>query len=232
LEEEFSAAEFVRRSTVVIKELIKKGKIPVFAGGTGLYVKALIDGLFPSPAKDNDLRHQLESEASALGTGYLYNILKEKDPDSASLIHANDLRRIIRALEVYYLTGVPISEHKKNTRGIKDDYEIVYAGLSMGRELLYKTIDERVDKMFEDGLVEEVKKVIGSKLSMTAGLALGIREVRGFLEGEYPENTARELLKQNTRRYAKRQLTWFGADKRIRWFDEGKSVIDHCRACL
>jgi len=227
-EEEYNAARFSEEASAIIKDIIKRDKVPILAGGTGLYVRALIDGLFPSPPKDNLLRERLERKVLE-GPLLLHKELEEKDPESAAKIHPNDSRRIIRALEIYYLTGVPKSVHAKNTKGIGDEYEVVKAGIDPGRAELYRRIDERVDKMFCAGIVDEVQCLRKRKLSITASMALGIGEVSDHLEGKCSLDEAKELLKKNTRRYSKRQMTWFGADKRIRWFSDGEGVISYCR---
>ncbi len=227
-EKEYSAAEFSKRAAKLIKNIAKKGKTPIIVGGTGLYVKALIDGLFPSPKKNLDLRKNLESEAGKYGSASLYDKLKEIDPTSSHNIHPNDTRRIIRALEIYYSTGIPVSVHKKNTKGIKDFYEIVELGLNIPRQVIYKKINARVEKMFNDDVVKEVKSLLKCHLSITANSAIGIKEIKGYLDGEYSSLEAKELIKKNTRNYAKRQLTWFRRDKRIKWFSDGKSLISYC----
>ncbi|MCK4463150.1 MAG: tRNA (adenosine(37)-N6)-dimethylallyltransferase MiaA [Candidatus Omnitrophica bacterium] len=228
-DKEYSAAEFSKRAAKLIKNIIKKRKTPIVVGGTGLYVKALVDGLFPSPKKDLDLRKNLESEAARYGSAFLYDELKEIDPEASHNIHPNDTRRIIRALEIYYSTGIPISVHKKNTKGIKDFYEIAQLGLNIPRQELYKKINARVEKMFRDGLVRETKALFESNLSITAKSAIGIKEIRDYLGGKYNLKETKETLKKNTRRYAKRQSTWFKRDKRIKWFSDGKSLINYCR---
>jgi len=228
-EYEFSAAEFIRKAQNIICDLIKRNKVPVLTGGTGLYIKTLIDGLFPSPGKDMILRKKLEDKAKKHGSGVLHKILSDKDPDTAAGIHPNDTRRIIRALEIYYLTGIPMTVHKQKTVGIKELYDVMLFGIHIPRTELYERIDRRVEKMFRDGLIPEVKKCLTYRLSITARSALGIKEIQGYLNKEYSLRDAREMLKQNTRKYAKRQMTWFRADKRIRWFSEGKGIIDYCR---
>ena len=229
-EEEYSAAGFVNNAKPLIEGMIEKGKIPIIVGGTGLYVKALIDGLFPSPPKDERFRKKMEDKVKKHGPAALHEELKRKDPDTAKKIHSNDIRRIIRALEILELTGIPMSEHKPNTRGIAEEYEIILLGLNMPRKYLYEKINDRIEKMFKDGVVEEVRQLLKKhKLSKTAGSALGIKELSGYIKRQYGLKEAVELLKRNTRRYAKKQLTWFRSDKRIRWFDEGKSLISYCR---
>jgi len=219
---EYSVAQFRKNAFKYIKRITRKKKIPVIVGGSGLYMKALIDGLFPSPKKDIKLREHLKKESEKKGPNHLYSKLKEIDPQTASTIHPNDLRRIIRALEVYYLTGQALSMHKKKTKGITSDFDIYIFGLNMARNSLYEKINQRTDHMFRRDLINEVKKLSKKKLSITARASLGYKEIQGYLTRQYDLDEAKELLKKNTRRFAKRQLTWFRAEKRIRWIDLDK----------
>ncbi len=223
---EYSAAEFRKRALRLIESILKRKRVPIIAGGTGLYMKSLLDGLFSSPEKDIRFRKKLEKEAKSKGSQHLYSKLEKIDPDSARKIHPNDIRRIIRALEVYYLTGVSISQQKKKAVGIASKYDCLIFGLNMPRDVLYKKIDDRVEKMFDDGIVKEIKMIYKKKLSMTAKASLGYKEITGFLKKEYGLPEAKELLKRNTRRLAKKQLTWFRADKRINWIDVDKKGIE------
>lgn len=224
--EEYSAAEFVKRASSLIDEIIERKRLPIVVGGSGLYIKALIDGLFPAPKKDSVFRKGLESEARNSGINRLYDRLKRTDPETASKIHPNDLRRITRALEIFHLTGIPISEHKKKTKGINRHFIINIYGLIRPRGVLYKRIEERVDRMLEDGLIKEVRHIRMRKPSLTAEASLGYKEVLGFLDKRYSLQDAAELIKKNTRRFAKRQLIWFKADRRIRWIDLEKGSQD------
>jgi len=231
-EDEFDTAKFVRTAGQLIRDIIKREKAPILAGGTGLYAKALVDGLFPSPKKDIAFRRELERLRGLHGPGYLHGRLRSVDAESAKKIHPNDTRRIIRALEILHLTKATKTQSMERTKGLKDKYEFIKCAIALPRAELYERINIRVDAMFRRGLVKEVKGLLKRDLSLTAGSALGIREVRGYLEGAYGIEEAKELLKKNTRRYAKRQLTWFRQDKQIRWFNEGKGIIDHCQSIL
>src|SRR3989338_2710123 len=215
--EEFSVARFRGLATKAIEEIISRGKTPLLVGGSGLYVKVLIDGIFEAPTTDRELRERLQQEAEEFGTGILYRRLQEVDRDSAGKIHANDLRRIIRALEVYEKAKAPISELRKNTTGLSGKYDIRIFGLNMERAALYRKIDERVDLMFDEGLVSEARALLEGKLSLTASQALGYKEAFGYLRGEYDTEEAKRLIKRNTRHFAKRQLTWFRRDERVEW---------------
>lgn len=215
--EEFSAAQFRELAINAIEDILAKGKVPLFVGGSGLYIKVLIDGIFKGPSSDRELRARLEAEADEFGVGILYKRLKEIDGETASKVHPNDLRRIVRALEVYEKAKAPISKLKNQTQGLSAKYDIKMFGLNMDRKILYKRIDDRVEEMFSKGLVDEARGLMGQNLSLTASQALGYKEVFGFLRNEYGLDEAKRLIKRNTRRYAKRQLTWFRRDKRIEW---------------
>lgn len=208
-QKDFSAADFKKRALKAIKKIHLKKKIPIIVGGTGLYVRVLVDGLFEAPQADLKMRRRLEKLALDRGTSYLYNELLKVDPAAASKIHPNDLRRIIRALEVYQKTNQPITKLQSKTKGLRDKYQIKIFGLDIPRAVLYQRINKRVEEMFERGAVDEVQKLASLKLSQSAQQALGIKEIKGFLEEKYSLEEAKRLLKRNTRHYAKRQLTWF-----------------------
>ena len=215
--DEFSVAQFRRMAVKAIEDIIARGKTPLVVGGSGLYVKVLIDGIFEAPSTDREFRARLKQEADEFGTGILYIRLQEVDKEAASGIHPNDLRRILRALEVYEKAKAPISQLRANTVGLSDKYEVKIFGLNMERPALYKKVEERVDLMFKEGLTEEAKGLMRQKLSLTASQALGYKEIFAFLRGECDTEEAKRLVKRDTRRYAKRQITWFKADKRMEW---------------
>jgi len=217
--QEYNVARYRNEALAICDKLFKKGKIPLFVGGTGLYYSIIIDGLFPSAPEDKKIRVGLYKEAKAKGGGQLYKKLCKVDPAAAEKIHPNDTRRIIRALEVFMLTGRRISSLQKQRKGLGPEYEIKIFGLNTNRELLYKKINTRVEKMFTLGLIGEVKRLLKGKLSKTASCAIGIKELKGYFSGDYPLGEARRLIQQESRRYAKRQLTWFRKDKRIKWIN-------------
>ncbi|MDP8299982.1 MAG: tRNA (adenosine(37)-N6)-dimethylallyltransferase MiaA [Candidatus Tantalella remota] len=223
-EEEFSASRFAEAAASSVEEILFRGKVPVFVGGTGLYIKSLVDGLFPSPPRNDEIRERLEQIAAEKGTEHLHRKLREIDPDAAEKIHENDLRRVVRALEIFEATGSTMTRKKDETKGIGDNYDCRMFGLKLDRDVLYKKIEDKVDKMFEDGLVEEVKSLRERDLSITADKALGIKEVAAFLDGEMTLDEAKVELKKNTRRYAKRQLTWFRGEDRIYWVDADRTA--------
>jgi len=216
---EYNVSVFRQDALKKIKDVLAGGRLPLFVGGTGLYMSILIDGIFVFEPKNNNIRERLYKLANSYGNQYLYRRLKRVDSESASKIHLNDTKRIIRALEVFQNTGKPISNLWKQRKGLGDDYEIKIFCLNMERERLYKRIEERVEKMFAKGLVREVKKLLNSKLSKTACYAIGIKELKGFFDGVYDLEEAKRLIKRNTRLYAKRQLTWLRKDRRISWIN-------------
>ena len=219
--QEYSAFRYYKDASPKIKEILRRGKTPLIAGGTGLYMSILIDGIFKSAKPLEAIRNRLYKQAEELGSEYLYKRLKDIDPEAAAKIHPHDTKRIIRALEVFAATGQAISKLQKQRRGLGQEYDIKVFGLDMPREKLCKRIDERVEKMFNQGLVAEVKRLLKLKLSKTAAYAIGIKETKGYLDGTYDLEAAKRLVKRNTRLYAKRQLTWFRKDKRINWINIG-----------
>ncbi len=216
--ETFSAAEFRRLADEAIVAIRGHGKLPLVVGGTGLYVKALADGLFEVEEAPSTVRARLRAEAEARGPEALHARLAEVDPAAAGRIARHDLRRIVRALEVYETTGRPISEHQTEWQRPRP---CLMLGLRMPRAMLYRRIEARVDAMFDAGVVEEVKRLMdaGIEQSPTAMQAIGVAEIASALRGERTLDAARRAIKAQTRRYAKRQLTWFRKDARIRWYD-------------
>jgi len=218
---EYSAGAFIKKAASLIEDIIRRKKVPIIAGGTGLYAKGLVDGLFPSPKADLSFRNKMYDYASRYGNARLHKKLEKIDPRSARAIHPNNVRRVVRALEICHSTGRTMTELKNGTKGIADKYRIKIFALMAPRETIYSNINARVDDMFAAGVIDEVKKLSKSKLSKTARAALGYREIVGFLKNEHSLDRAKELMKRNTRRFAKRQLTWFRADRRIKWIKAG-----------
>lgn len=215
---EYDASKYCRLATNKISEIVKKGKTPLVTGGTGLYMSLLVDGIFKNKP-DEAIRRRLYESAQKHGAAPLYKKLSEVDPEAAGKIHPNDTRRIVRALEVFESTGKPISLLQKTRKGLKDKYDIRIFCLNMPRQALYKRIEGRVEKMFDQGLVEEARRLLRKNLSTTAYRAIGIREIEGHLNGAYDLNTAKQMIARNSCLYAKRQLTWFRKDKRIKWIN-------------
>jgi len=216
-EKEFNAALYRHYALKAITAILKKKKIPMFVGGTGFYAKAVLDGIFKGPGEDKKIRESLYRQAEEKGSKYLYRRLLKFDPQAAAKIHPNDLKRIIRALEVYLKTGKPISQWQKERRGLCKDYDVEIYCISLPRQELYERINRRVERMLRKGLVCEVVRLLKKGLSKTASCAIGIDEIKGYLEGRYSLEEAKDLIKKHTRQYAKRQLTWFRKDKRIIW---------------
>jgi tRNA dimethylallyltransferase len=223
--EEFNAGIFGEKGREIIEDIFSRGKIPIIVGGSGLYVKSLIDGFFEGPGADWELREMLYRKASQLGKEAIYEELKKVDPVSAEKIHPNNLKRIIRALEVYYITGKPISQMQKEIKP-EINFKTIQIGLNWDRKKLYKRIEERVDKMIKDGLIEEVKKLreLGFDKNLNSLQTVGYKEVFDYLDGLISYEQMIYLIKRNSRRYAKRQLTWFRQDKRIIWLDVDEST--------
>lgn len=218
---DFNVSAYRGRAIKKIEEIIKRGKVPVFVGGTGLYMSIVIDGIFAVKAQDLALREKFYQQALEHGSVFLHERLKAVDPEAAGKIHPNDTKRIVRALEVFEITGKPISLLQKQRKGITDKYDVSIFCLNMERDRLNARIEQRVDEMFEFGLVDEVKGLLKKKLSMTASKAIGIAELKGYFDGEYSLQKAKEKICRNTCLYSKRQLTWFRKDKRVKWVDMG-----------
>lgn len=219
-DQEFSVALYKEMASKIIKEIHERGHMPILTGGTGLYVNSIINIMDFSSTADWRLREELKEQAKMYGNEYLYNKLREIDPITSAKLHPNDIRRIIRALEVYKLTGKPISYYQLTTQNRPNpDYDVLMIGLTMDREKLYNRIEARVDKMIGAGLVDEVRWLCekGYKDNMIAMQGLGYKEIIRYLDGQCTLEEAINTLKRNTRRYAKRQLTWFRRDKRIHW---------------
>lgn len=219
-DEEFNAGIFGERGREIIEDIFSRGKVPIIVGGSGLYIKALIDGFFEGPGSDWELREILYNRAKEFGKESLYEELKKIDPESAQKIHPNNLKRIIRALEVYYLTGKPISQLQKEVKP-EINFNAVQIGLKWDRKKLYKRIEERVNEMLNKGLIDEVKnlRTLGYDKNLNSLQTVGYKEVFNYLDGLITYDEMVYLIKRNSRRYAKRQLIWFRQDKRIIWVD-------------
>jgi len=215
--EDFNAGEFGKRGRAIIEDIFRRKKVPLVVGGSGLYVQSLIDGFFEGPPRDEEIRERLYRQLEEGGVEALLQKLKRVDPVSANKMLPSNTRRIIRALEVHEITGSPISALQEQKAEIT--FTPLLVGLSWDRKLLYARINERVDSMLKAGLIEEVKKL--KKMGYTERLnslqTVGYQEAFRYLSGEIDYDTMVELIKRNSRRFAKRQLTWFRRDKRIHW---------------
>ncbi|MGN0365079.1 MAG: tRNA (adenosine(37)-N6)-dimethylallyltransferase MiaA [Suilimivivens sp.] len=222
-EDEFNVFRFQELAKQALEDIYKRGNVPVVVGGTGFYIQALLyDINFASEEDHFSIRSHLESVAAEKGNVYLHEQLREVDPVSAEIIHPNNQKRIIRALEFYELNGIPISEHNKTEREKHAAYDSCYFVLNDDRKRIYQRIDERVDQMLADGLVEEVLKLkkMGYHRNMVSMQGLGYKEIFSYLEGDCSLEEAVYLIKRDTRHFAKRQLTWFRREKNVIWIDK------------
>lgn len=220
----FSVSDYQKCAKEKIEDLFKSDKLPVVTGGTGLYANALMYKMdFNQTDSDHDYRAKLEKLYEEEGAEFLHEKLKALDPDAASRIHANNVRRVIRALEVNEVTGMNMKDFQKDPEKTSD-YRVILVGLTRNRHKLYARINKRVDLMLEAGLIDEIKylKSIGLDDSYTSMQGIGYKEVLPYLEGRYDYDTMADLIKLNSRRYAKRQMTWFKRYKDMTWFDIDK----------
>jgi len=220
-DEAFSVAEFQLKAQQLIDNISTRGKLPIVAGGTGLYVNSLMYEMdFTNTISNWELRNRLEDEANIHGNQYIHNKLKELDPKAAERIHPNNVKRVIRAIEVNYESGENIGDFKEDIKA-NSNYNICMVALTRDREELYDRVNKRVDIMVEQGLIKEVKELLakGYPKDLIAFKGLGYKEIIGYLEGEFSLDYAVETLKRDTRRYAKRQLTWFKRYKEATWFN-------------
>lgn len=217
--EPFSVADYVNLASENIAEIYERGKLPILAGGTGLYVRSLLSNLSFSPqGHDDALREQLQKTAEAEGPASLLEELRSFDPESAERIHPNNVGRMIRAIEVYRVTGITMTEQIRRSKEIPPPYDDVMIGLMYrDRAKLYEAINLRVDKMMRAGLLQEAEKVFHMPLPSTAAQAIGYKEFFPYFRGECSLEESVDSVKRESRRYAKRQLTWFRRDEKIDW---------------
>ena len=221
IDQPFSVADYQRLGDEVLADIRERHRPALVVGGAGLYFRVLVDGIFPGPGADFAIRERLRREATEKGVLRLHERLHQCDPASAARIHPNNMVRTIRALEVYELTGKPISELQVQWKNTDARYEFRAFGLNMSRGELYNRIEVRADRMMAVGLVEEVKSILyaGYSSDCVALRSFGYKEIINYLDGKLTLFEAVALLKQNTRQFAKRQLTWFRGDSRIEWID-------------
>ncbi len=218
--ENYSVASYCEAAHKYISQIHERGKVPLLVGGTGLYIDSVVYNIkYGEGGASDELRESLGRLADEKGNEYIYEMLKKIDPESAEKIHLSDRKRIIRAIEVYRLTGQTMSEQRRRSRQEGRVYKAEIYAIDMEREKLYNRINDRVDKMFEAGLVKEVEHLLnmGVGKDATAMQAIGYKETARFLSGEILLDEAKQLIKQGTRRYAKRQLTWFNKNSEINW---------------
>lgn len=240
-DEEFNVFKFQELAKTAMGEIYERGHVPIIAGGTGFYIQALLyDINFMEEEDHNEIRLRLENEAARFGNEFLYEKLKVLDPESAQVIHANNVKRVIRALEFYELNNYPISKHNEKERRKESPYSFCYFVLNDDRENLYRKINERVDAMVEEGLIEEVKKLqeLGYHRKMVSMQGLGYKEILDYLEGKYSLEEAIYLIKRDTRHFAKRQLTWFRRERDVIWLNkpefnyDNDRILDYMEECI
>jgi len=231
-DEKYDVSIFEKDAFKVIKSIREKNNQPIVVGGSGLYIKAIIDGIFDSVETDLEYRTKLMKLRNENGNEYLYSLLQKADPESADKMLPSNWKRVIRALEVLHVTGKPIwqiqKEHKR-----KDEYDFVQFGLEWNRQELYSNIEIRVDNMMEEGLVSEVENILnmGYSAELNSLNTVGYKEIISYLNNKISLERAVELIKRNTRRFAKRQMTWFRKDERINWLGiNNKSDLDSVAA--
>lgn len=221
--EEFNVVVFQQMAKAALEEIYAKGKIPIIVGGTGFYIQALLYDIDFSVHDDAErYREELQKTAEEKGAEYLHALLENVDPAYASLVHANNVKKVIRALEYYHETGEKLSEHNKEQRDKESPYDFYYYVLTHDRNVLYDRINARVDLMMEMGLEEEVRHLIeeGYRREMVSMQGIGYKEFFDYFEGDRSLEETVELIKKDTRHFAKRQLTWFRREKDVRWLDK------------
>lgn len=227
--DEFHIVKFQEMAKAALEEIYSDGKIPIIVGGTGFYIQGLLYDI-DSSKQDADYEYRMELEAFAKehGAQALHERLRKIDPVSYETIHANNIKRVIRALEYYHLSGKPISEHNEQERQKESPYNFAYFVLNDDRKNLYDRIEKRIDIMLEQGLLEEVTRLkqMGCHKDMVSMQGLGYKEILAYLDGEYSLEAAVDLLKKETRHFAKRQLTWFRRERDVIWFDKSKYSYD------
>ncbi|MDW7667585.1 MAG: tRNA (adenosine(37)-N6)-dimethylallyltransferase MiaA [Bacillota bacterium] len=220
-DEEFTVYDYQNLSLDIINNLLRKNKIPILVGGSGLYINSILYDLdFNKVSSNDEVREKYYNLEKEKGKMYIYDMLKEKDPEAAEKIHPNNVKRVVRALEVLEISGEKYSQNS-NFRKYSNKYDFIIIGLEMNRELLYNRINKRVDEMIKEGLINEVEELYNSGYdkSYQSMQAIGYKEIIDFKEGNISKDEALRLIKRNTRRFAKRQITWFKPDDRIKWFD-------------
>ena len=231
----FSTADYVRLAKGKISEISARGKLPILVGGTGLYISSLIDNInFDNAETDGSIRQRLNEEAERFGNEALHRRLAEIDPETAKAVPPQNIVRVIRALEVYELTGTKFSEYKKANRGDNSDYNVCMIGLNFhDRDKLYQRINDRVTVMAENGMIEECRAVYENERLGTACQAIGYKELIPYFCGEDTIESCLDKIRQSSRRYAKRQLTWFRRDYRFNWIymDEFYNLYEIMEIC-
>ena len=233
IDEEYSVVDYVEEAKNAITDIFNRGKLPVICGGTGLYVDSLLSNTeFSEIKSDSEVRKKLYDFAEENGNEALFEKLKEIDPETAAKTHANNLIRVVRAMEVYEVTGKTMSEHQKDSHPIPSIYDVCYIGTNFAdRDKLYARIEQRIDEMLEEGVEEEARFLFEHNGTCTAAQAIGYKEFYPYFRGEMSREDAISVLKKETRHYAKRQITWFRRNDKINWlfrdeFSEKKDLSE------
>ena len=231
-----TAGEYARRARPVLREIAKRKKLPIVVGGTGLYLRALLEGLFPGPERSEELRERMRQRARQKGSGYLHRLLRRLDPPAAARVHANDAPKLIRAIEVYIASRQRITEMWKHGRDSLTGFRILRLGLNPDRDQLYRRINARAQRMFESGLVEETQRLL-EKYGEAARpfYSLGYKQAVQLLRREIDRDAAVAAAQQAHRNYAKRQMTWFRREPEVRWlagFGDDPEIQQEAMACL
>ena len=231
--ESFSVSEYVTLAKAAIDDITSRGKLPILCGGTGLYIRSLVENVkFSEEKTDEKLREELNERYKNEGGEVLLKELAEFDEETAKTLHKNNGKRIIRAIEIYKTTGITMSQHIKNSKNEPSPYDLTAIGITYSdRQKLYDRINMRVDIMMKNGLLKETEDFYSRYNSNTASAAIGYKELKPYLDGEVTLETAVEKLKQETRHYAKRQLTWFRRDEYINWIEADKCDDILAKAC-
>lgn len=228
-EEEFHIVRFQEMAKEAMNDIYERGRIPILVGGTGFYIQAVTRDIdFTQAEQEDGYRRELEAMAQEQGSEALHQMLQKVDPVSAAQIHANNVKRVIRALEFYHQNHAPISAHNQEQKERTSPYNLAYFVLNAPRDLLYERIDRRVDEMMEQGLLDEVKRLksMGYHSGMVSMQGLGYKEILAYLDGEYPLDEAVRILKRDTRHFAKRQLTWFRREQDVIWVNKDDFSYD------
>ncbi len=233
--EQFSTADYAAMARDKIAEVAARGKVPMLVGGTGLYINSLVDNVsFDSAETDGSIRKRLEKEAEELGMEEMHRRLEKIDPETAAAVPMQNVVRVIRAIEVYELTGIKFCDYKRMNRGTESPYSVCMIGLNYAdRRKLYDRIDRRVTVMAENGMIEECRRVYENEKTGTARQAIGYKELLPYFDGNADLESCLDLIRRNSRRYAKRQLTWFRRDERINWIimDEINNFCEIIEMC-
>lgn len=230
--EEFHVVRFQQMAKEAMKKIYSHGNIPIIVGGTGFYIQALLYDIdFTETREEDGYRRELEAYADSKGAAYLHDMLRRVDPKAAEAIHANNVKRVIRALEYYHQTGKRISEHNETERKKQSPYQFVYFVLNDDRKNLYQRIDMRVDQMIQQGLVAEVRHLreMGCTRDMVSMQGLGYKEILAYLDGECTLEEAVYIIKRDTRHFAKRQITWFKRERQVTWIEKDQYAYDEER---